>query len=55
VIESIAGLEDGTLSPRPQPDVDVDRQFFVMHEWLKSQAAVRLGVRPAVSVGESSE
>jgi folate-dependent phosphoribosylglycinamide formyltransferase PurN len=55
MVESIAGLEEGTISPRPQPDTDVDRQFFVMHDWLKSQAAVRLGVRPAVSVGESIE
>jgi len=55
VVESIAGLEDGTISPRSQPDTDVDRQFFVMHEWLKSQAAVRLGVRPSVSVEGSSE
>jgi len=55
VLETVAGLEAGTIAPHPQADQEKDHQFFVMHDWLKSQAAVRLGVRPVLSVGEASE
>jgi folate-dependent phosphoribosylglycinamide formyltransferase PurN len=55
VVEAIAGLETGTITPRPQTDQEKDNQFFVMHAWLKEQAAARLGMNTAVSVGESSE
>jgi folate-dependent phosphoribosylglycinamide formyltransferase PurN len=37
--EVIAALESGLISAKPQPDRDRDNQYFVMHEWLQSQAA----------------
>jgi hypothetical protein len=55
VVETITGLDAGTIRPKPQTEQETDNQFFVMHAWLKSQAAARLGVRPTVSVGETSE
>jgi methionyl-tRNA formyltransferase len=41
VAEVVAGLDRGTISATPQSDLDVDRQFFVMHEWLQARAAER--------------
>ncbi len=35
----VAGLEQATISPTPQRDLDRDNQFFVMHEWLQARAA----------------
>lgn len=40
--EVIAGLDRGTISATPQPNLDADRQFFVMHDWLQARAAERL-------------
>jgi folate-dependent phosphoribosylglycinamide formyltransferase PurN len=40
--EVIANLDRGTISATPQPELDVDRQFFVMHDWLQARAAERL-------------
>jgi methionyl-tRNA formyltransferase len=42
VAEVVAGLDRGTISAMPQPHLDEDRQFFVMHEWLRARAAERL-------------
>ncbi len=41
VAEVVAGLDRGTISATPQSDLDADRQFFVMHEWLQARAAER--------------
>jgi folate-dependent phosphoribosylglycinamide formyltransferase PurN len=38
----VADLDRGTISATPQSDLDKDRQFFVMHEWLQARAAERL-------------
>jgi folate-dependent phosphoribosylglycinamide formyltransferase PurN len=38
VAEVVAGLDRGTISATPQSDLDIDRQFFVMHEWLRARA-----------------
>ncbi len=44
--EVVASLDRGTISPKPQSDLDSDadkdNQFFVMHEWLQARAAERL-------------
>ena len=40
--EVVVGLDRGTMSPQPQPELDGDNQYFIMHEWLKEQAARRL-------------
>jgi folate-dependent phosphoribosylglycinamide formyltransferase PurN len=37
--EVVVGLDEGTISATPQPSLDEDHQFFVMHEWLQTQAA----------------
>jgi folate-dependent phosphoribosylglycinamide formyltransferase PurN len=46
----VAGLDRGTIRATPQSDVDVDRQFFVMHEWLQARAAERLAHSRAPAV-----
>ena len=38
LLEAVSGLEQGKLSPAPQPDHDKDHQFFVMHDRLKAEA-----------------
>lgn len=40
--ETLAGLDRGTLSAVPQAEQETDRQFFVMHERLKTVATLRL-------------
>jgi hypothetical protein len=42
----VEGLDRGTIVAMPQPGLDEDRQFFVMHEWLQARAAERLAPRP---------
>jgi methionyl-tRNA formyltransferase len=42
VAEVVAALDRGTISATPQSDLEEDRQFFVMHEWLQARAAERL-------------
>ena len=42
IAEAVAGLDRGTLSAVPQAERETGRQFFVMHERLKAQAARRL-------------
>lgn len=42
IAEVIPALDRGTISATPQPDLECDHQFFVMHEWLKQRAAERL-------------
>jgi folate-dependent phosphoribosylglycinamide formyltransferase PurN len=39
--EVVAGLDQETISATPQSDLDTDRQFFAMHEWLQARAAER--------------
>jgi folate-dependent phosphoribosylglycinamide formyltransferase PurN len=43
----VTALDRGTVSARPQFDLDKDHQFFVMHERLQALAAQRLGKRSA--------
>jgi folate-dependent phosphoribosylglycinamide formyltransferase PurN len=38
VAEVVASLDRGTISAMPQSDLEEDRQFFVMHEWLRARA-----------------
>ena len=38
----VSALDHGSISPTPQSQLDEDRQFFVMHEWLQARAAERL-------------
>lgn len=40
--EVIDRLELRQVWPHPQSDLDKDRQFFVMHDWLRTQAAESL-------------
>jgi methionyl-tRNA formyltransferase len=42
LLEAVSGLDQGKLSPVPQPDRDKDHQFFVMHDRLKAEAERRL-------------
>jgi len=42
VAEVVTGLDEGTISATPQPALDEDRQFFVMHEWLQARSAEHL-------------
>ncbi len=42
IAEVVSALDRGTISAIPQPDLDCDPQFFVMHEWLQQRAAERL-------------
>jgi folate-dependent phosphoribosylglycinamide formyltransferase PurN len=46
----VEGLDRGAIVATPQPDLDVDRQFFVMHEWLQARAAERLAHSRAPAV-----
>jgi folate-dependent phosphoribosylglycinamide formyltransferase PurN len=39
---AVADLDKGAASATPQPDLDKDHQFFVIHEWLQACAAERL-------------
>ena len=38
IAEVVNALERGTISAMPQSDLHEDRQFFVMHEWLRGRA-----------------
>jgi folate-dependent phosphoribosylglycinamide formyltransferase PurN len=42
IAEAVAGLDRGMISAAPQADREKDRQFFVMHEQLRTMAARRL-------------
>jgi methionyl-tRNA formyltransferase len=53
VAEVVAGLNRCTISAMPQSDLDEDRQFFVMHEWLQARAAARLTRGRPSAVAES--
>jgi folate-dependent phosphoribosylglycinamide formyltransferase PurN len=56
--EVVAALDCGTVSAKPQSDLDSDRnpnldqdnQFFVMHEWLQARAAECLTNRRLAAV-----
>jgi len=39
IAEAVAGLDRGALTSNPQTDRERDRQFFVMHDRLKSVAS----------------
>lgn len=49
----IAALERGTISARPQSELDRDNQFFVMHDRLQAIAAQRLRNAPIPAVPEA--
>ena len=40
--EVVAGLDRGTISAQPQSELNLDHQYFVIHERLKNLAARRL-------------
>lgn len=48
----ISDLDRGLYAPTPQPDQDIDNQFFVMHEWLQARAA---GLLTAATPGAAHE
>ncbi|HUM04680.1 MAG TPA: formyltransferase family protein [Terriglobales bacterium] len=52
--EAIAGLDKGTISAIPQADREEDRQFFVMHDALKTEAMRRLKQMKTNAVGGAS-
>lgn len=56
--EVVAALDRGTISAKPQSnldsDPDKDNQFFVMHEWLQARAAERLTNRHPAAVGTAN-
>ncbi len=41
-LEVVAKIDRGTISANPQPESGSDRQYFVMHDWLRAQAAACL-------------
>jgi folate-dependent phosphoribosylglycinamide formyltransferase PurN len=55
IAHALAGLEDGSIRPKPQPDVDRDRQYFVAHDFLKAQALARLKTQSVHSTGKRGE
>jgi folate-dependent phosphoribosylglycinamide formyltransferase PurN len=56
IAEAVAGVDRGTLTSNPQTDCERDRQFFVMHDRLKSVAERRLKNKHATSVaGQCNE
>jgi methionyl-tRNA formyltransferase len=42
VSEVVSGLDLGSIFATPQSALDEDRQYFVMHDWLRTRAAERL-------------
>ncbi|MFZ0816311.1 MAG: formyltransferase family protein [Candidatus Sulfotelmatobacter sp.] len=56
--EVVAALDRGTISAKPQSNLDADpdkdNQFFVMHEWLQARAAERLTNRHPAAVGTAN-
>jgi folate-dependent phosphoribosylglycinamide formyltransferase PurN len=50
--EVVAGLDRGTISAARQSDLDKDRQFFVMHEWLQDRALERLTKSRRTAIAE---
>jgi methionyl-tRNA formyltransferase len=55
IAEAVAGLDHGTISAVPQADGEKDRQFFVMHEQLKTVATRRLKKGRLKPVGGSCD
>lgn len=54
--EVIRGLEQGTIVPAPQRDVEADHQYFVMHERLKAGLVRQFPVvQNALPAGEADE
>jgi folate-dependent phosphoribosylglycinamide formyltransferase PurN len=51
--EVVSGLDRESISATPQSDLDEDRQFFVMHEWLQARAAERLTQSRKVAVART--
>jgi methionyl-tRNA formyltransferase len=47
--KTLVGLEDGSLRPRPQSDLDRDHQYFVAHDFLKELALARLNAMKAAT------
>jgi methionyl-tRNA formyltransferase len=45
----VSALDRGAISATPQSDLQQDRQFFVMHEWLQARAAERLTKTPTAA------
>ena len=50
VAEVVDALDRGALSATPQPNIDEDNQFFVMHEWLQARASGQLTKRRQAAV-----
>ncbi|MFZ0770721.1 MAG: formyltransferase family protein [Candidatus Sulfotelmatobacter sp.] len=53
IAEVVTALDGGTISAKPQPDLDKDNQFFVMHEWLQARAAERLANNRRAAVAQT--
>jgi folate-dependent phosphoribosylglycinamide formyltransferase PurN len=51
--EALAGLEQGSIRPKAQSDLDCDHQYFVAHGWLKTQASARLSAKRAIPGGKA--
>jgi folate-dependent phosphoribosylglycinamide formyltransferase PurN len=51
--KTLQGMEDGSLRPRPQSDLDRDYQYFVAHDFLKELALTRLNTTTAASLGKT--
>jgi methionyl-tRNA formyltransferase len=47
--EALTGIETGTIVLKQQSDLDRDSQYFVMHDWLRAQALVRLNQHAAAT------
>lgn len=55
IAKTLTGLEDGSLRPRPQSDLDRDHQYFVAHDFLKELAFARLNTTTAAPREERVE
>jgi|SRR5271154_473298 len=53
--EVVAGFDRDTISATPQPDLDRDHQFFVMHEWLQARAAEHLAKKRMTAVAQTAQ
>jgi len=51
----VAAIDRGTISASPQPALLNDRQFFVMHEWLRIRAAKKFMRAPSLVMREDAE
>ena len=53
IANALRGLEDGSLRPKLQSDLDRDHQYFVAHDFLKEFASARLNATTMASTGRT--